>query len=450
MSFRRDFVWGAATSAYQIEGAAHRDGRGDSVWDVYCRQPGVIRDGSSGETACSHYDLYEQDILEMERMGIQAYRFSISWTRVLPEGIGAVNPAGLDFYDRLVDCLLKHHIQPYITLFHWDLPYTLYQRGGYLNRDFVNWFAEYSQLIVAHFSDRVQNFITFNEPQCFVGLGYVTGEHAPGLRLPLTDTFYMAHHVMMAHGKAVQAMRSAAKQRIFIGYAPTCSVAYPKTQDDIEAARAQMFSCPELPNWSWNVSWWSDPVMLGQYPAEGLRKYETFLPPIHPDDLKLMHQPLDFYAQNLYNGVEYRTSEAGQAVPVARKAGTAKTASQWPITPECLYWGPKFLYERYHTPICITENGMSCHDAVSVDGQVHDPNRIDFLNRYLRQLRRAAKDGVDIRGYFTWSLLDNFEWTAGYQERFGLIYVDYSTQQRIWKDSACWYQNVIAQNGENL
>lgn len=451
MGFRKEFIWGAASSAYQVEGAWDRDRKGVGVWDLYCREPGRILDGSNGDRACMHYEKYEEDVRHMAQMGLNAYRFSVSWPRIFPEGTGMVNEKGLRFYSDLADCLLEHGIEPWITLFHWNLPYVLYQRGGYLNPDFPDWFAAYAETVVKALSDRVTHFITFNEPQCFVGLGFLTGEHAPGLRMMLSDTFRMAHHVLLAHGKAVQSMRAAAAQPIQIGYAPTCGAAYPASSspEDVEAAKNRYFACPEdLSNWTWNVSWWSDPVMLGTYPEDGLRLYEPWLPPIGSNDLKQICQPVDFYGQNLYNGMEYRAGNGPEAV--RRRDGFPKTAAQWPVTPECLYWGPRFLYERYQTPIYITENGMSCHDTVSMDGKVHDPNRIDFLRRYLRELRRASEDGVDIRGYFQWSLTDNFEWAKGYQERFGLIYVDFQTQERIWKDSAYWYQELIRSSGELL
>lgn len=453
MGFCKDFVWGAATASYQVEGAAYKDGKGLNIWDVFCMDPGKVYENHNGDVACNHYELYKEDVKMMKDMGLKAYRFSVSWPRIMPEGRGRVNPKGIEFYNHLIDELVANGIEPYITLFHWDYPYELYIRGGWMNPDSVDWFAEYARVVVENFSDRVKNFITFNEPQCFIGLGHVSAEHAPALKNPLKDTFLMAHHVLMAHGKAVQAMRAAAKQPIYIGYAPTGTMCYPKTnsKEDIEAARKTLFACPENPaQWSWNVSWWSDPVLFGKYPEDGLKLYEKWLPDIKPEDLKLMCQPLDFYGQNIYNGICMRAGADGTPEYVDRYAGFPKTGIQWPVTPESLYWGPKFLYERYGLPIYITENGMSCHDVVSVDGKVHDPNRIDFLGKYLYELRKSAEDGTDIRGYFQWSLMDNFEWAKGYSERFGLVYVDYVTQQRILKDSAYWYKNTIQTNGSKL
>ncbi len=452
MGFRKDFMWGAATSAYQIEGGAGEDGKGLDIWDVYCREPGKVYEGHTGDIACDHYHRYKDDVLLMKEMGLKAYRFSINWSRIFPDGTENVNEKGIDFYNLLIDELLEAGIEPYITLYHWELPYEIYKRGGWMNREIVEWFGQYAALVSARFSDRVTHFFTLNEPQCFVGLGFLSGEHAPGLRAPLRDTFTMAHHALMAHGRAVQQLRANAKQPIEVGYAPTCGMTYPETdkKEDIEAARKSLFAMPDVSNWSWNVAWWSEPVLFGTYPEEGMELYGPWLPDIKDSDMKLISQPIDIYGQNIYNGRCVRMGKDGEPEYVRRHEGFPQTANSWPVTPQALYWGPKFLYERYGKPIYITENGISCHDSVSLDGKVHDPSRIDFLERYLSELKRAASDGVDIRGYFQWSLMDNFEWNFGYSERFGLIYIDYQTQKRIWKDSAYWYCDLIRKNGEKL
>ena len=452
MSFQEDFVWGAATSAYQIEGAVKEDGKGEHIWDVYTKEPGKIFEGHTGEVACDHYHRYKEDVQIMKQIGLKGYRFSVDWSRVLPEGTGRVNEAGIAFYDHLIDELLANGIEPYITMYHWELPYELYKRGGWMNPQIVEWFGEYAKLLAERFSDRVTHFFTLNEPQCFVGLGFVNGEHAPGIKAPIRDTFEMAHNVLKAHGRAVQMLRAHGKKPLVIGYAPTASVCYPATEkaEDIEAAKQSFFALTdELSNWHWNVTWWSDPVLLGKYPEEGLVKYESYLPKITEEDMRLISQPIDVYGQNIYNGYCVRMGEDGRPETVSRYEGFPKTAIDWPITPECLYWGPKFLYERYQKPIYITENGLSCHDVISLDGKVHDPNRIDFLARYLHELKKAAGE-IDLRGYFQWSLMDNFEWAKGYSERFGLVYVDYPTQKRILKDSAYWYQKIIKENGSTL
>ena len=451
MGFREDSAWGAATSSYQIEGAYKEDGKGPSIWDVYTKDPGRIHEGHTGDIACDHYHRYKEDVAIMKEMGLKAYRFSISWPRILPEGTGKVNAAGIRFYDQLIDELLKAGIEPYITLYHWELPYELYKKGGWMNPDIAEWFGEYAKVVAEHFSDRVKYFFTVNEPQCFVGLGFLQKDHAPGLKVPYADSFLMAHNVLRAHGRAVQKLREYRKGDIVIGYAPTAGVSYPKTEkpEDVAAAREMFFSMTELSNWTWNVTWWSDPVLFGHYPEEGLKCFEPYLPKFTEEDMKLISEPIDVYGQNIYNGKCVEQGPDGKPRVVERYPGYPKTANNWPVTPECLYWGPKFLYERYKKPIYITENGMSCHDVISLDGKVHDPNRIDFLSRYLSQLKRAAQE-IDVRGYFQWSLTDNFEWSRGYDERFGLVYVDYRNQERIWKDSAYWYRDMIRTNGEEL
>ena len=446
MAFKKDFAWGVATAAYQIEGGWNEGGRGESIWDVFCHEPGKIKEGATGDVACDHYHLFRDDVKLMKELGIKAYRFSLSWSRIFPQGIGEVSEDGVRFYNELIDALLENGIEPYITLYHWDLPQALYQKGGWMNSDCVQWFAAYAAKVAELFSDRMRYFITFNEPQCFVGVAFVKGVHAPGLKIGLRDAFQMAHNVLKAHGAAAKAMRGAAVRPIQIGYAPTCSAHYPATEtaENIEAARQKFFACPGLdaPNVLWSVSWWSDPVIFGRYPEDGLRLYKDYLPEITEEDMALIFQPIDFYGQNIYNGQAIEATEAGPRI-VKRKAGYSITSLGWPVTPEALRWGPRFLYERYKLPVFITENGMSAHDSISLDGKVHDPNRIDFLHRYLLELEKATEDGVDIGGYFQWSFMDNFEWAEGYAPRFGLVYVNYETQQRIPKDSAYWYKHWI-------
>ncbi len=450
MGFRKDFAWGGASASYQIEGAAFEDGKGPSVWDMFCREPGRIADGTVGDVACDHYHLYEKDVALMKDMAFNAYRFSISWPRVLPQGTGQVNEAGLAFYDRLVDRLLEAGITPYITLYHWDMPYALFQRGGWLNPDSPRWFAEFAELIGRRLGDRVKHFMTFNEPQCFIGISYVDTVHAPGIKFPTRDALQMTHNVLLAHGRGVQALRAAVPDAQ-IGWAPTCSAHYPEseTPEDIEAARQAIFDVPD-DRWYWSASVWSDPVLLGRYPEKLFDLHGQHMPAIGADDLKLISQPMDFLGQNIYNGFGVKSDGQGGFTYVRRPDGYPFTGAKWPVTPKALYWGPRFMAERYKLPIYLTENGISCPDVVSLDGKVHDPNRIDFTQRYLRELRRAADDGVDIRGYFHWCVTDNFEWAKGYTERFGMIYCDFVTQERILKDSAYWYRDVIRSNGETL
>ncbi len=451
MGFKKDFFWGTATAAYQVEGAAYEDGKGLSVWDVYCKEEGKTYRGHSGDVACDHYHRYEEDVELMAALGVNSYRFSISWPRLLPDGVGKVNQKGIAFYNKLIDKLLSKNITPMITLFHWDLPYELEKRGAWLNPDSVKWFEEYTKVVIAAFSDRVKHFITFNEPQVFLGSGYRNGVDAPGKKFDDRDLIKMAHNILLAHGTSVRAFRALAPD-CKVGIAPTSGPAMPVSKDpaDIEAARKVYFDI-EPDRVINNVVWWSDPVFFGRYPehTEMFKKMEKYLPETYREDLKIISEPIDFYGQNIYNGNYYRWNGA-EPEWVAQSLNTPKTGRNWYVVPECLYWGPRFLYERYHCPILITENGMACHDGVSLDGKVHDPNRVDFLHRYLRELKRAAEDGVDVMGYMLWSFMDNFEWVYGYDCRFGIVYVDYETQERIPKDSYYWYRDAIANNGETL
>ena len=446
MCFKKDFVWGVATASYQIEGAWNEDGRGLSVWDAFAHTNGNVYENHNGDIACDHYHKFKDDVKLMKELGIKAYRFSISWSRIFPDGTGKINEKGVKFYSELIDELVKNSIEPYITLFHWDLPYELHKKGGWLNDEMVKWFADYAGKISELYSNRVKNFITFNEPQCFIGLGYLSGIHAPGLKTTYKDVFKMCHNVLKAHGAAVIALRANAKNKIRIGYSPSSVPTYPKeeTNKNIEAARKFYFSCPPLnEDVFFNVTWWSDPVVFGKYPEDGLELYKEYLPEITEEDMKLISQPIDFYGQNIYHGCEIKVGKNGEGEYSDRYQGFPKTAIQWPVTPKCLRWGPRFLYERYKLPVFVTENGMSAHDWVSLDGKVHDPNRIDFLNRYLDELEKATDDGADVGGYFVWSFMDNFEWANGYSDRFGIIFVDYQTQKRIPKDSAYWYKEWI-------
>lgn len=447
--FRDDFVWGVASSAYQIEGRDRNDGAGKCIWDTFAEE-GRVWSNQNADVACDHIHRYKEDIAMMRLLGVKAYRFSLSWARIMPEGTGTVNEKAIELYRDMICCMKENGIEPYITMYHWELPQALQDKGGWLNEEIIEWFGEYAKVVAENFSDLSKYIITLNEPQCFVGLGHLSGAHAPGLKLAPDKVFQIAHNALRAHGNAVKQLRKYAKQPIQIGFAPTCGVAYPYTDDpkDIEAAKSIYFGFDQpIENWTWNVSWFSDPVFLGHYPEEGLLKFKDYLPEITQEDMELIHQPIDFMGQNIYNGYYIRMGADGKPEYVDRPAGFSKTAANWPVTPECLYWGVKFLYERYQMPIYTTENGMSCHDEVSPDGCVHDSNRIDFLDRYLSQLQRACDEGVDVRGYFLWTFLDNFEWEKGYNERFGLVYVDFTTQKRIAKDSAYWYQKVMETNG---
>ncbi|MFW6238423.1 MAG: GH1 family beta-glucosidase [Halanaerobiales bacterium] len=445
--FPEDFVWGAAAASYQIEGAVNEDGKGLSVWDKFCQRGGSIENGDTGEVTCNHYHHFREDVELMSEIGLEAYRFSICWPRVLPVGRGKINEQGLDFYDRLVDELLEHGIEPYITLFHWDYPYELYRRGGWLNPDSPEWFGEYTQVIIERLSDRVDNWITLNEPQVYTLLGHKEGTHAPGLKLGMDEILEVAHNSLLAHGRATEVIRDAAGENR-IGIAP-CMTA-PVPSEKLAAKEGLLAEEVFAVNSLWDVSWWLDPIIFGEYPASGQEKYKEIMPVVEAEDMDLISGSLDFLGVNIYFGPVLELNERGQVVLGEHKPGITRTAFDWPVTPESLYWGPKLLYNRYDLPVVVTENGMSNTDCVSLDGEVHDPQRINYLRRYLREYRRATGDGVEIEGYFQWSIMDNFEWSEGFKERFGLIYVDYETGERIIKDSGYWYREVIENNGNNL
>ncbi len=448
-SFPDGFVWGASTASYQIEGAAAEDGRGPSVWDMMCERPGAIYQGHTGAVADDHYHRYREDVDLLAKMNANAYRFSISWSRVMPTGAGEVNQKGIDFYNRLIDALLEKNIQPFVTLFHWDYPMGLYHRGGWMNPDSSQWFADYAALCAEKFGDRVGHWMTFNEPQCFVG-GHYTAFHAPGLKLAWNDVRVIMKNVQLSHGRGVQAIRAHSPRPCQVGIAPVAEtgIAHTDSEADIQATRNFMFDI--RPDSFWQTSFIHDPMILGGYPGNEEAVRKGIVPDLSQDDIKIIQQPIDFFGMNTYQAERVRAAEGKRFEVVPTPIENPLTAFRWNIRPECLYWGPKLFHERYQLPIYITENGCSNVDIVSLDGKVHDPQRIDYLHRHLLQLRRAIADGADVRGYLQWSLLDNFEWAEGYKERFGLIYVNYETLERIPKDSYSWYANVIAQNGANL
>ncbi|MCR4635083.1 MAG: beta-glucosidase [Butyrivibrio sp.] len=449
--FRDDFVWGVAASAYQTEGRDVNDGAGVSIWDTFVRK-GKIADRFNADIACDMIHRYKEDFAIMKTMGVKAYRFSISWSRLIPDGIGEVNEAAVRFYRDMLITMRENGIKPFITLFHWEYPQALEDKGGWVNPESPKWFERYAQVVGDNFADLCDDFITFNEPQCTINLGYVRGYHAPGKELPLKDTLFAAHNLLKAHGLAVKVLRQKAPNAR-IGYAPTCGVAYPASDapKDIEAAKRRYFGFDEdLANWGWNVSWFLDPVILGRYPQEGMDLFKDDLFEITKEDMELINQPIDFIGQNIYNGYPIKAGDKGEIVYEKRDRGYNQTAMGWPITPSCLYWGPKFLYERYHKDILITENGMACCDYPAPDGAIHDGERIAFLDKYISNLQKAADEGASIMGYFHWSYCDNFEWTDGYTKRFGLVYVDYPSLKRTIKDSGFWFKEVMETNGKNL
>lgn len=450
MAFSPNMTWGAAAAAYQIEGAGKQDGRGLDVWDMLARTPGKIEDGHNGDVGTDHYNRMDSDLDLFREIGLQAYRFSIAWPRIFPEGTGKVNEAGLDFYDRLVDGMLQREITPWATLFHWDFPYALYCRGGWLNRDVVSWFSDYTAVVAQRLGDRVKHWMPQNEPQCFIGLGHGGGGHAPGLSLNWPELLRISHHALLAHGDAVQLLREHVDGAV-VGTAPVACVQIPaeETGANIRAAKEGTMAVTKKTLWS--TTWFADPMILGHYPEDGLSLYGREMDGIIQDgDMARICQPLDFFGYNIYNGQRVEAGEDGKAVSVTATPGHPATTMHWRMEPACMYWAAKWFHERYKLPVVITENGLANNDWVHLDGSVHDSQRIDFTHRYLLELHRAVQEQVEVMGYFHWSVMDNFEWALGYNRRFGLIHVDYATFKRTLKDSAHWYRGVIESNGASL
>lgn len=442
--FPSNFLWGISSSAYQIEGAAAEDGRLPSIWDNFSHQPGKTLLGDSGDTACDHYHRYPQDIDWMKKLGLPVYRFSFSWPRILPTGSGAVNPAGFDFYDRLVDSLLANGIQPFVTLFHWDLPQALELSGGWLNRDTAYRFADYAEKVARHFRGRIGMWSTLNEPRCSALLGYYTGEHAPGHH---DETFSEAnqalHHLFLGHGLAVSAIRrevSDAQVGVLLNNYPV----YPASASEADYAAAWRFD-------RFHNDWFSDPVLLGSYPADLMPIFGQAAPPIQAGDMEIISTRLDFLGLNYYSRFVVANdpqTENPLKIKFVRVEDASYTDMDNEIFPTGLYDILKQTVQKYHPArIFITENGCAVHDSPDAAGRVHDMTRVDFLSDHLHELWRAISDGVPVEGYFIWSLLDNFEWAFGYSKRFGIIHVDFTTQTRIPKDSYFYYQTVIRNNG---
>lgn len=440
MAFSKDFLWGAASAAHQVEGAWLEDGKTAGIWDALCE--GHVVHGENGSVACDHYHRFREDVAIMKKMGLKSYRFSVSWPRVMPQP-GVINEQGLRFYSDLVDELLAAGIEPMCTVYHWNLPMWAHEKGGWHNPEITDELARFAALLADRLSDRVRYWMTLNEPACFVGIGYMSGGHAPferGDDLPEEErrAFLagLTRNVLVAHGKAVQALRAHAKQPLQIGMALNAGIHTPETNDEkgITIARARTMSMDAK---IYGIRWWADPAVLGVLPEEMAGM-------LTEEDLAIACQKLDFFGFNCYNSSNF--PEPGNPKP-AIYTGMPRTDMGWPITPEVLYWAPTFLYERYGLPILITENGMANIDFVMSDGKVHDPQRIEFLKGYIGCLEQAYEDGVPMVGYLYWSILDNFEWAMGYDKRFGLIHVDYRTQKRTPKDSAAWYAGVIAHGG---
>lgn len=447
-AFPKDFIWGVACASYQCEGAWNEDGKGPNIWDNFCHELGGnhIRHGDTGDTACDSYHRFREDIALMKAHNIRAYRFSVSWARVIPDGDGAVNERGLKFYEDLVDELLANGIQPMATLYHWDLPSALQDKGGWLSRDTAEAFGRYAGIVAQRLKGKVRRYMTLNEPQCTAVLGYATGEHAPGLKLGEEKLAQVFHVLCLAHSAAYRAVKAADPDAL-VG-AVTCGrLCYPEedTPEGREAAYRETFNLSSAYGWGFTANIFLDSLCFKKYDETAPAAVRRFAATIPPEEWEKMEAP-DFIGMNIYSGDPVNAK--GEYVPF--HPGFPLTAMKWRVTPEVMHYGPLHLYHRYGKPLMITENGQSCNDRVFLDGKVHDPERIDFLHRYLLELKKGIDEGVPMEGFLQWSFLDNFEWAQGYDERFGIIYVDFPTGKRIPKDSAAWYAQVIAENGANL
>jgi len=428
--FPPGFVWGAATSAYQIEGAISADGRGRSIWDVFCRVEGAIADGSSGADACRHYELWRDDVATMKWLGLDGYRFSVAWPRIVPDGDGAINAAGLDFYDRLVDGLLEAGIEPYLTLYHWDLPSSLEDAGGWLNRRTADAFGRYAAAVADRLGDRVTHWMTLNEPYVSANLGYVTGQHAPGQRLSQADGFDAAHHLLVAHGLGVTAIRDAAPDAsvgIALNFTPVTQVG-PGADDAHVGAVIDAI----------HNRWFIEPLAGSPYPEIACRAAQWSGDVVLPDDMDLIRAPLDFL------GINYYTRQLVDHTGVLAAPGPTTTMG-WEIRPstltELLAWVHGCMgLDAYY----ITENGAAMPDVVSEGGVIQDHDRIEYLATHIDAVAGAVASGVPVRGYFVWSFVDNFEWSLGYEQKFGIFAIESDTYRRIPKLSALWYRNMIS------
>ncbi|HEX6792010.1 MAG TPA: GH1 family beta-glucosidase [Candidatus Krumholzibacteria bacterium] len=445
LSFPDGFTWGVATSSHQIEGAFSEGGRGESIWDRFAATPGRISDGSNAAVACDHYHRWRDDLALLEWLGVGAYRFSVAWPRVLPDGTGRVNTAGLDFYESLVDALLARGIEPFVTLYHWDLPQALEDKGGWRSRDTIDAFVEYTHAVTSRLGDRVRHWITHNEPWCIAHLGHEEGEHAPGHRDPV-EAVRVAHHLLVSHGRAVDVIRRnsrGAEAGIVLNLCP----AYPATPRAADGDAARWFD-------GFFNRWYLDPIFHGRYPVDAMedrvtRGHVSSVEPkfILPGDMEAIAAPLDFLGINYYSRALMRTNRSGHPEQIDAVPAHELTEMGWEVFPQGLY-DLLLRVTRDYAPakIYITENGAAFPDPLEANGVVEDPRRVDYLRAHLAAAQRAVDDGVPLHGYFLWSLMDNFEWAHGYTKRFGVYRVDYETQRRIPKRSAHWYRDVARKN----
>ncbi len=436
MPFPKDFLWGAATASYQIEGAALQDGRSECIWTRFSHTPGKVENGDTGDIACDHYHRYKDDVTLMKSLGLQAYRFSVSWARVIPNGVGTVNQIGLDFYDHLVDELLTAGIKPWATLFHWDLPQILQDQGGFANPESTEWFADYTDIVTKRLGDRVKGWITFNEPWCTAFLGNMMGVHAPGIQDPPT-AYRVAHNLLLAHGASMSVIReNAPKAQAGITLNLTVHTPATNRQEDIQMARQRDYFIN---------GWFLDPIFKGSYPVEAVEFVKPALEGIDLDSVKAAMVPNDFLGINYYSRWIVRHDAAPDETLFP--SNSEMTEMGWEVYPPAMTELLLKVHKEYQpAAIYITENGAAYNDPAPTDGVVEDPKRVSFLRGYLKAAEEAINQGVPLKGYFVWSLLDNFEWSFGYSKRFGIISVDYATQQRTLKRSAHYFREVIREN----
>jgi beta-glucosidase len=430
-----EFLWGVATSSYQIEGAANEDGRGQSIWDTFCKVPGKVANFDNGDIACDHYHRFKEDLDLMKWMGVKAYRFSVAWPRVIPDGVGKINEMGLDFYDRLIDSLLEREIAPWLTMYHWDLPEALQLRGGWNNREILEWFGAYAEVLTSRFGDRVKNWMTLNEPLCSAWLGHLYGDMAPGIK-DLQTALNVSHNLLMSHGLACQVIRSNVSEAN-VGIVINVTPAVPATDSQEDSNAAQLAD-------GFDNRWFLDPVFGRTYPADVIDALGAS-PEIHSGDMKLIAQDLDFLGVNFYFRQTVAADQNSKPLPIrsVNRENVKRTAMNWEVHPQAFEeillriskeYSPKAIY--------ITENGSAWNDEV-INDEIFDDERIDYLARHLDAMKSARSQGAPILGYFAWSFLDNFEWAYGYEKRFGLIYVDYKTQKRTPKKSAFYYRQLL-------
>jgi beta-glucosidase len=439
LSFPKDFVWGCATAAYQIEGATNTDGRGPTNWDVFSHTPGKVANNDTGDVACDSYRLYADDVALLRNLGVSSYRMSLAWSRIFPEGRGKPNQKGIDYYNRVIDALLAAGIQPYVTMFHWDLPQAL--PGGWQNRDTAKAFADYAGFMAGKLSDRVHRFMTVNELRCFTDLGHQVGIHAPGLKLPAAEVNQVRHHGVLAHGLGVQSIRANVRPGTEVGIADNTSISVPviETSGHIEAARKATRE---------NNAMFLTAIMEGRYIDEYLEQEGANAPKVRPGDMAVISSPLDFVALNIYAPEWVRADDSPRGyAAIPHIASSPRMASPWLVVgPEVAYWGVRQVSELWKPKtLYISENGASADDPVT-NGRIDDADRVMYLRNYLGQFHRAVAEGYPLKGYFLWSLMDNFEWADGYTKRFGIHYTDFKTQKRIPKLSAAWYREVIRQS----